>query len=391
MQNRWIILFVLFFARTTMAFQFQSVAALSPLIIESLTLTLVDIGLLIGLYLGPGVIVATLGGTVAAWFGDKRVVFLSLVLMVAGSILVAYGPTLSWVMAGRVVSGIGGVVVNVLMTKMVIDWFAGRNIATAMAIFISSWPLGIALGLLVLPVLADFGGLDMAWAGVTVATVMALVLFAMVYRTPARAVGGGVKIKATALPWKPLTSAAVLWGLYNTAFAMVFGFGTLILVGRGLSVTEAGSATSLYMLTATIAIPLGGWIADRTGRRYTVISVSLVAGVVMFPTVLYLPISYAAVALGVAGFIVGLAPGPIVTLPSYLLSPQARAFGTGIFYSMYYVLMMMAPPLAGGFADHLENVNVTFLLGSGMMGVAILALVAFRHTATSPSSEKLVT
>ena len=66
MQKRWIILMVLFFARTTMAFQFQSVAALSPLITESLAITLVDIGLLIGLYLGPGIIVAVLGGSMAA-------------------------------------------------------------------------------------------------------------------------------------------------------------------------------------------------------------------------------------------------------------------------------------------------------------------------------------
>ena len=180
---------------------------------------------------------------------------------------------------------------------------------------------------------------------------------------------------------------AVLWGLYNTAFAMIFGFGTLILAGRGLSVTAASSATSLYMLTATLAIPLGGWIADRSGRRYTVILVSLVAGVVMFPALLYLPVSYAGVVLGLCGLVVGLSPGPIVSLPSYILSAQARAFGTGIFYSMYYVLMMIAPPMAGAIADRVNDVSVTFLLGSGMMAGAILALMVFRRTATAPPTE----
>ncbi|MFT7592707.1 MAG: MFS family permease [Paracoccaceae bacterium] len=384
MQNRWFILFVLFFARTTMAFQFQSVAALSPLIIENLAATLVDIGLLIGLYLGPGVIVATLGGTVAGWFGDKRTVFASLVLMVAGSVLVAYGHTLSWVMTGRVVSGVGGVVVNVVMTKMVIDWFAGRNVATALSIFISSYPLGIALALLVLPRLAEVGGLDLAWGAVSVATALAMILFGMVYRTPPGAVAGSVKLSASALPWLPLTSVAVLWGLYNAAFAMIFGFGTLILVGRGLSVTDASSATSIHMLTGTVAIPLGGWIADRTGRRYTVILVSLISGVVLFPALLYLPVSYAGVLLGLGGLFVGLSPGPIVSLPSYILPPQARAFGTGVFYSMYYALMMIAPPMAGAIADRVNDVSVAFLLGSGMMVAAILALVAFHRTATAP-------
>ena len=92
MQRRWIILLVLFFARATMAFQFQSVAALSPLLIDSLLLTLVDIGLLVGLYLGPGVIVAILGGTLSSRFGDKRTVSVSLVLMLIGSLLMAYSP-----------------------------------------------------------------------------------------------------------------------------------------------------------------------------------------------------------------------------------------------------------------------------------------------------------
>ena len=79
LQNRWIILFVLFFARTAMAFQFQSIAALSPLMIDSLLLSITEIGLLIGLYLGPGVIVAILGGSVASVFGDKRIVVVSLI------------------------------------------------------------------------------------------------------------------------------------------------------------------------------------------------------------------------------------------------------------------------------------------------------------------------
>ena len=384
MQKRWLILFVLFFARTTMAFQFQSIAALSPLIIESLALTLVEIGLLIGLYLGPGVIVATLGGTVATWFGDKRTVVASLVLMVIGGLMVAYAQTLGLAIAGRIVSGVGGVVINVLMTKMVIDWFAGHRISTALAIFISSWPLGIALSLLVLPALAEVGGLDLAWTGLMLLTVVALVLFGIFYRTPEGTEGGGGKIRMAALPWAPLTYAALLWGLYNAAFAMVFGFGTLILIERGLTNTAASSATSLYMLIAALAIPVGGWMADRTGRRDVIVCVSLVGGVVMFPALLYLPVGYVAVAFGIGGLVVGLAPGPIVSMPGYILPPQARAFGTGIFYSIYYVLMMIAPPLAGAIADHLENINSTFVMGSVLMGLAIVALFAFGRTASPP-------
>ena len=51
MANRWSILALLFAVRTTMAFQFQSVAALAPLIQRDFGVNLADIGLAIGLYL----------------------------------------------------------------------------------------------------------------------------------------------------------------------------------------------------------------------------------------------------------------------------------------------------------------------------------------------------
>ncbi|WP_367648719.1 MFS transporter [Ruegeria arenilitoris] len=388
MKMRWLILFVLFFARTTMAFQFQSVAALSPTIIDSLAFTLVDIGLLIGLYLGPGVIIATLGGVVATWLGDRRIVLFSLVLMVAGGLIVAYSTSLTWAMIGRVISGAGGVVINVLMTKMVIDWFARHNIATAMAIFISSWPLGIALALLILPSLAEVGGLKLAWAGVSAATITALVLFSLAYRSPAGASSGGRKISLTSLPWVPLSYVAALWALYNAAFGMIIGFGTLILIERGFSAAGASSAISFNILAGTIAIPLGGWMADRTGRWDTVILASLITGVVLYPALLYVPISYIPVVLVVGGLVVGFGPGPIVSMPSLILPQHARAFGTGVFYSIYYAMMMIAPPMAGAISDHFGNVNVAFTMASVMMAAAIVAFIGFCRTATLPVDER---
>jgi len=38
------------------------------------------------------------------------------------------------------------VVTTIFFTKMVVDWFAGRELATAMAVLVMSWPFGIALG-----------------------------------------------------------------------------------------------------------------------------------------------------------------------------------------------------------------------------------------------------
>ena len=49
---------MVFAVRATMGFQFQSVPAIAPLLARDFGVGLADIGLLIGLYLAPGVVVA---------------------------------------------------------------------------------------------------------------------------------------------------------------------------------------------------------------------------------------------------------------------------------------------------------------------------------------------
>jgi len=250
-----------------MAFQFQSVAALSPLIIDGYGVNLADIGLLVGLYLAPGVVVSIPGGAVAGRFGDKRIVGLSMVLMLIGACLIVWGPGWGSMIAGRIVAGVGGVALNVVMTKMVVDWFVDHEISTAMGIFINSWPVGIALALLTLPSVAAIGGLELAWVAVAATIAITLALFVVIYSPPANAIRTQTSIRFGKLPGYALFLTGAIWALYNTALAMVFSFGPALLTERGLPLTYASSVTSLFMLVIAIAVPIGGMVADRTGRR----------------------------------------------------------------------------------------------------------------------------
>ncbi|NIR84984.1 MAG: MFS transporter, partial [Gammaproteobacteria bacterium] len=145
MHRRWVVLIALTLARTTMGLQFQSVAAVGPILVETLDLSYAALGTLIGFYLLPGMAVALPGGWLGQRFGDKRIVLLGLALMTAGGALLAASESYAPMIAGRIVSGAGAVLLNVLVTKMVTDWFAGREIVSAMGVLLSSWPLGIAL------------------------------------------------------------------------------------------------------------------------------------------------------------------------------------------------------------------------------------------------------
>lgn len=333
---------------------------------------------MIGLYLAPGVIVAIPGGAIAARFGDKRIVALGMIMMLAGGLLISFFPGWEALMVGRLLAGAGGVILNIVMTKMLVDWFIGREISTAMAVFVNSWPVGIALALLTLPLIAATGGLALVWWSVSALIGGGLVLFVLLYRAPAGAPAVTAKIQFTTLPVYALVMASLIWALYNTALAMVFSFGPALLNEKGWSLASAGTAISAFMIVFSIALPLGGILADRTGRRDLIILISLISFAMLMPLVSYVPPWLIAAIFLVVGVLFALAAGPIMTLPSLVLPPEARTFGMGVFFSIYYGVMMIAPRIAGDLADRAGDAGVAFLLGAVMSVGGIIALWLFR-------------
>src|SRR5262249_41586344 len=85
--GRWAALAVLTFARTAMGFQFQSVGAVSPLLIDRLHISNVDLGWLVGLFSLPGIFFSLPGGLFGARFGDRRGGLTGLALVAAGGAL----------------------------------------------------------------------------------------------------------------------------------------------------------------------------------------------------------------------------------------------------------------------------------------------------------------
>ena len=132
--NRWHVLALLFFARASMAVQFQSVPPISTLLVKELGFNFTQIGLLIGLFMFPGIFIALPGGLLGQRFGDKVVVLAGLGLQAVGALIFANAAAFPMAFAGRLICGVGAVVLNVQLTKIVNDWFASREISTSMGI-----------------------------------------------------------------------------------------------------------------------------------------------------------------------------------------------------------------------------------------------------------------
>jgi len=279
---------------------------------------------------------------------------------------------------------LGGILLNVLLTKMIADWFAGREIVTAMAILVSSWPFGISLGLISLGKLATVFSWQhvMYWTGG--ACLVALALVATFYHAPPalseKKEMESEKVKFSRSELSLVTLAAFIWMLFNVGFIALPSFGPDLLTSTGYTVTAAGSMVSMVTWIIVFSVQLGGYVSQKI-RRPNIILVTCFLGIAsgMF----LLPHSTHPIAVFIwLGLIFGPPAGIIMALPAEVLHPENRAAGMGLFYSIYYGGMMALTSLAGFSRDLTQNAATPFLFGGMLLITAIVVLIIFRTVQT---------
>ena len=171
------ILVVLVFARMGLGLQFQTLISVGPDVATAFALSFAEIGLYIGLFMAPGIVLSLPAGFMNRYASDRVICVTGLVLLAAGGALAAIASEGWMVGAGRTVAGAGFVLSNIYCTKMVADWFAGREIATAMSALVMSWPFGIAVGQIAHVWLAQsFGWQSAFWVASAYCAVLAVAL-----------------------------------------------------------------------------------------------------------------------------------------------------------------------------------------------------------------------
>jgi predicted MFS family arabinose efflux permease len=155
-----------------------------------------------------------------------------------------------------------------------------------------------------------------------------------------------------------------------------------MLAERGWSLAAASSTTSVVLWLVAVSVPIGGYLADRSGRGETI----LLGGCLAFAAALLFATRTDAVlpafaAVGLAG---GLAAAPILSLPVRVLEPAARAVGMGIFFTLFYLHVVTGPWIGGAFATMAGTSRVTFDLGAGMLALCCPALWLFRRISAKP-------
>ena len=379
MGKRWMVLAVLAFARIAMGFQFQAVASVSPFLVDEFGIDYASVGTLIGLFLLPGLVLALPGGFLGRRFGEKRMVLGGLALMTAGGAISAVGDTYSMLVAGRLITGIGVVLQFVLMTKMLADWFSGKELILAMSLYLNGWPIGIGLALVTQVGLATAYSWRTVFLVTALLCALTLVVLAVLYRSPPAQSAATAVAASSRLSLREIlmvSFAGMIWTFVNAGWVITVSFSPGYLRSQGVELNEAATITSLATWLGVIGVPLGGWLASRLGRPNTFIVVSTVVGGL---AVLAIPFTSAYVlCFSVIGLILFLPAGIIAALPIEVLRPESRAMGLGLFYTWWYAGVAALPPLGGWTYDVTGNPAAPLIVAAGLVFLTLASLLLFR-------------
>jgi len=381
-ERRWRILIILYVVRTVMGVQFQSIASVSHLLMGDLGINYTQLGTLIGLYQLPGVMLAFPGGLLGKRFGDKRLVIAALTLMALGGSLIGVSGSYDIAVLGRLLSGVGYILLTTTLTKMVSDWFAGYEIVMAMAIFVSSWPLGISLALVTLIRIALVTSWQLVMHLTATISFISLVIIAVLYHEPTYT-GREEKVEPTKIgvsrreAWL-VVLAGLIWALFNVGFVILPSFAPEFLISNGYSVALASSLVSTVTWIVTPSLMVGGYLAERIGRP-NIILIACFSSIGLALVLLTLSLNPLTLFIAL-GLFFGPPAGVIMALPNEVLRAENRGPGMGIFYTGYYAGTATLPALAGFLQDITEDPATPFIFGGALFFIMIVILGLFRYS-----------
>jgi predicted MFS family arabinose efflux permease len=374
--RRWIVLAILFVTRAATGFQFQSVGSSAPLLMRDLAIDYSQIGMLLGAYLLPGVVVAFPAGLLGRRFQEKTLGLAGLALMVISGLTLGYSESFVVALVARTVGGAGATIVVLVATKLTTDWFDRREIVLAMSILQMSWPFGAMLALPIQAVVAQLWG----WPAVMISGALCAgaALLAFTFVSPAAQAVQAATVDRAKLPGAvllPVTIAGIVWGAMNLACILFFSYAPLLMTARGSSPTVAASLTSLAIWLTILAIPTGGYVVHRLGKPMAAIAVcALIAACAL---TLFVAGIYPTASCLMFGIAVGPLSGAILSLPAQVLKPSQRSVGFGVFYTCFYVLMAVGPSAVGRLQDIWRSPTAGLIAAATLLVVVVPLSLSF--------------
>lgn len=384
---RWVVLIIASFAMATNYYFYDALAPLADLIRMNLGFSSTEYGFFISAYSIPNVFLAmaVLGGIILDRIGIRITGFSFIFLMAVGGSITAYGasetflsggfgynfmnsfltnysPALKMMSLGFFIFGLGAETSIVVLSKVIVKWFKGRELALALGLNLAIGRLGAALAFTLSPRLIYPEWTTAIWFGVMLLWIgLLFFMFYMIFDIKLdRQVDIDLKDPEDEFKWKDLkdlvTNRSVIYitMLCVTFYSAVFPFlkfaPDLLMNKFAMPRALAGDVTSYLMYGTILLTPLFGWVADNKGKSATLMylgSALLIVAHLMFAKT-YIEPRVPIVLLGIAFSLVPAAMWPAVTK---IVRQSKLGTAYGFMFSVQNIGLWLFPLLIGFVID----------------------------------------
>jgi sugar phosphate permease len=340
--------------------------ALAPLIRADLGLTRQEAGSFISAFYVGSVLTSFPAGWLADRVGVRWTLATGQGLTAGCFALMALAPGYGGLMAAVLLAGVAFGAVNPTSTKGVLVWFPAASRATAVGIKQAGFPLGGALGALLLPTMAG----PLGWRGALAVAAAAIALSALAavvaYRDPPRPLGpvgpgaGAGPRVAAVLGNRAIWLVSLATCLFAAVQVSWISYVPLYLAEvAGLTAVAAGAVLGQAQVAGALGRVVFGVLSDRLfgGRRLIVLVLAGIATAALCvvtawvgPTTPVVALSGLALAFGLTG--IGW-NGVHHTLLAEIAGRDSAATAVGLCLAVSSIGVILGAPLFGLAADRL--------------------------------------
>lgn len=373
-------------AGIVIAFQIGKVPASIPTLEAALGLSLVDAGWTVSLLYAFAAATGLAAGAVADRVGARRVAVAGLLIAGGGSIVGGLAQDLWSLLASRVIEGMGAVSVLVTAPGLILRAVAARDMRLAMGLWGTFMPTGIAIMLLLTPVLlATIGWRGMWFANAGIVVAFSVWLWAGTRETPdpVQPAAGRPSFWSNAAAVLRLPGPWLLagqFGLYAFTFLCVTAFLPKFLIQEhGWSGGAAAVATALVIGANAVGNLIGGWLTHRGASRWILIAIGVgTMGVTAW--FVYQPWLGDVLRIAVAGvfsLVGGLLPASVfASVQMHAPAPDKVAGVNGLILQGTNIGQLIGPPIfAAIVAASTWSDGPWLMVGSASLAVALAWLL----------------
>jgi MFS family permease len=390
---RWMVLIFVSLAMFGNYYIYDSIAPIADMLKSDLGFTDTNIGSLNSIYSFAAVIVLIFGGILIDRIGVRISILLFGTICSIAALITALSPDLTVMLSGRLLLGIGAEPLIVAITTALAKWFKGRELGFAFGINLTIARLGSFAADWSPTWGRSFYGnwqdpLYVAFI-IGLTCVMGGVIYFVMEKSAEKRFELGQAGETDKFVWKDLIkfdkSFWYIVILCVTFYSAVFPFRTFAIKfyqeAHGVSRELAGQLNSALIFASMIATPLFGLLADKIGKRA---SMMMIGSILILPV--YLMLVYSGISLYVPIIMLGLAFSliPAIMWPSVAYLVDQKRLGTayalmtliqqiGVFAFNYF--LGWANDTSGASAENPEG----YALGMWILSILGIVGVVFAY------------